>query len=391
FKDDQGSIRFANVNGSSAPMMQMFQSGTNNATRMLVAHSPSFSGWGIQYNDTSDTFTFIGDDIPVLSTQLSGAQRVGVGTPNPGAKLHVTSNSSLGVAQLKLTEDQFDYSRITMNNTLNTNFWDIAARTDADLANAQLNFYHSDVGDIVSVNARGRVGINDPSPAYTMEVNGNGSARIMNLYNTIPTTTATTYNYGVRSNLSQANNTGFPRLYNIYGISTDNDAYLTYGLYGYASGASNNNYGVYAYAPTASGYAGYFNGNVYTTGSYQPSDEKLKNNIQAFRGGLDKIMALSPISSEYDTQQYQALNLPEGEQYGFVAAQVKAVMPQLVRESFQPYEEAISDTEEGQGIAFEAVNYTGLIPVLVSAIQEQQEAIAALQAELAALRASSNN
>jgi hypothetical protein len=42
FKDDQGSLRFANSNGSNAPMIQMFSSGTNNSTRMLVAHSPAF-------------------------------------------------------------------------------------------------------------------------------------------------------------------------------------------------------------------------------------------------------------------------------------------------------------------------------------------------------------
>lgn len=186
--------------------------------------------------------------------------------------------------------------------------------------------------------------------------------------------------------LSQEPSTGFPRLYNVYAVSTDADAYLTYGLYGYASGAANNNYGVYGYAPTASGYAVYASGNVYTTGAYQPSDRKLKTNIRTDDTGLGKVMALRAVKSEYRTAEYLAMNLPEGEQHGFVADEVAAVMPELVKRSFQPYDEPLSNTPEGQGIEFDAVNYTGMIPVLVSAIQEQQQLIEDLRAEVEALK-----
>lgn len=386
-KDDQGSLRFANSNGSNAPMIQMFQSGTNNSTRMLVAHSPSFSTWGIQYNDTADAFTWIGDGIPVFYTQLSGSQRVGVGTDEPEAKFHVTTNSAVGSGQVKLTEEEFDYSRITLNNDIHPNFWEIAARTDTNLANSQMNLYHSDGGNVFSVNARGRIGINDASPSYAMEVNGNESTRIMNLYNTLPTTTSTTYNYGVRSNLKQAANTGFPRLYNFYGISTDSDAYLSYGLYGYASGASNNNYGVYAYAPTTSGYAGYFSGNVYSTGSYLPSDARLKSDVTPLQSGLATLLQLRPKQYEYDQEKFEFMNLPEGGQYGFLAQEVAQLLPDLTISTFQPYEEAISDTHEGQGFEFTAINYTGMIPIVVAGVQEQQVIIDSQQAEIERLEA----
>lgn len=183
FNDDQGSIRFANAGGANEPMIQMFSSGTNNTNRMFVAHSPAFPNWGIRYSDVADQFDFIGDNLPVLSVQLAGQQRVGVGTFSPSSKFHVESNSSTGSGQIKLTESQFDYSRITMNNNLHPNFWDIAARTDTNLANATLNFYHSDAGDIFSVNAQGRVGINDSSPNYAVDINGNGSTRALNIYN----------------------------------------------------------------------------------------------------------------------------------------------------------------------------------------------------------------
>ena len=390
FKDDQGSIRFANVQKPSAPMIQMFQSGTNNATRMLVAHSPSFPSWGIQYNDTTDAFTYIGDNIPALHVQLAGQQRVGVGTTSPEGKLHVQANSAVGLPHLKLTETSSDYSRITMNNDTESGFWDIAGNVGANEASSRINFYQSAKGNILTIRGDGRIGINATNPGYALEINGDGNSRGINLYNTIPTTTSTTYNYGLRSNLSQATNTGMPRLYNVYGISTDSDAYLTYGLYGYASGASNTNYGVYAYAPTSSGYAGYFNGNVYSTGAYQVSDEKFKTNIRDLDSGLDKVMSLRPTRSVYQTQLFGAMSLPEGEQFGFLASEVKAVMPELVKTTFQAYDEALSDTPEGQGIEFEAVNYTGMIPVLVSAIQEQQATIELLRAEIDALKAAAN-
>lgn len=375
FTDDQASIRFANASGANQPMMQMFSSGTSNSTRMVLAHSPSFSSWGIRYNDTSDAFTWIGDNLPVMHVQLAGAQRVGIGNEDPEAKLHVSNNSSTGFGQVKLTETQYGYSRVTMNNSLFDSFWDIAARTDTNLANAQYNVYHSEAGDIFSVNARGRVGINDPNPAYTVEIDGNQSTRIINMYNALPSTTSTTYNYGLRVSLSQTTNTGFPRLYNVYGISTDSDSYLSYGLYGYASGASNFNYGVYAYAPTTSGYAVYASGNVYSTGSYLPSDARLKTGIEPLPRGLNTILQLRPKQYHYDTREYEFMNLPHQLQYGFLAQEVEALLPELTQETFHAYDEALSDTEEGQGMYFTAINYTGLIPIMVAGMQEQQEII----------------
>ncbi len=386
FSDDQGSLRFANASGSSAPMIQMFQSGTNNATRMLLAHSPAFNNWGIRYNDTTDAFTWIGDNLPVLHVQLAGQQRVGVGTETPTAKFHVSTNSSTGFGHVKLTETQLDYSRITMNNNIHSNFWDIAAITDTNLSNAKFNIYHSDAGDIFTVNARKRVGINDASPAYPLEVNGNGETRTINLYNTAPTTTGSTFNYGVICNMAQASNTGFPRLFNIYGFSTDSDSYLSYGVYGFASNASNFNYGIYGVAGTTGGYAGYFSGNTYCSGSYVTSDETFKTDIKPLSSGLATIMALNPKTYSFDTETYDYMNLPEGIQFGFVAQDLEAVTPNLVARAFQAFEQPTSNTHEGQGIEFKAVNYDGLIPVLTSAIQEQQAIIENQQKQIDELK-----
>ncbi|MEL6252528.1 MAG: tail fiber domain-containing protein [Bacteroidota bacterium] len=381
-KDDQGSLRFANSNGSNSPMIHMFQSGTNNSTRMLVAHSPNFSSWGIQYNDTADAFNFIGDNQPIMQVQLSGQKRIGISTQAPSSKVHIVHESNLSDAHLKMTETQYDYSRIRMDNDIFSNFWDIAARTDTNLANAKLNFFHSNEGDLMTIRGDGRVGINDASPGYPLEINGDQRRRVINVYNTLPTTSTSTFNYGLRVSLSQSSNTGFPRLINVYGSSTDADSYISYGVYGAASNASLANYGVYGITSTSGGYAGYFSGNVFTTGSYLPSDERLKTQIAPLQSGLPTILQLKPKQYRYEHEKFDFMNLEEGDQFGFIAQEIESLLPNLVKDSFQPFDEVTTDSEDGQGYSFKAINYTGLIPIMVSAMQEQQEVIETQEARI---------
>ena len=91
FNDSQASITFTTVSGTSAPMINLFSSGTSNSDRMVIAHSPSYPTWGLQYQDAPDKFNFIGSGTTVLGVDL-GNQRVGVGTSSPSAKLDVIGN-----------------------------------------------------------------------------------------------------------------------------------------------------------------------------------------------------------------------------------------------------------------------------------------------------------
>ena len=67
-------------------------------------------------------------------------------------------------------------------------------------------------------------------------------------------------------------------------------------------------WGIFAYA-TSSGYAGYFSGSIYCTGSYLPSDERLKENIQPMQNALDKVMKLD-VKTYTFRQEYARMNLP---------------------------------------------------------------------------------
>ena len=164
-----------------------------------------------------------------------------------------------------------------------------------------------------------------------------------------------------------------------------------YGLY--ASGAGGNNaYGVYATALNATNnWAGYFSGSVYTTGNYQGSDRKLKNDIRPMQNALSLIGALKPSTYTYKTNEFNQMELPQGPQYGLIADEVKEVFPSMVKTAVQPAKYENDDRSKGKIVAeemtFEAVNYTALVPVLIAAVQEQQALIETLQQKIADLEA----
>jgi hypothetical protein len=69
--NDSQSIRFPATSGANSPMMEMFASGTGNADRMVIAHSPPFPNWGLQYQDNGDRFNFLEGGTTVMTVNLS--------------------------------------------------------------------------------------------------------------------------------------------------------------------------------------------------------------------------------------------------------------------------------------------------------------------------------
>jgi hypothetical protein len=159
--------------------------------------------------------------------------------------------------------------------------------------------------------------------------------------------------------------------YGLYASATGNDVTINYGVYGLASGASTN-------------WAGYFSGSTYSTGTYQGSDAKLKRNITDLEDARGLISKLRVRSYEYRTDEFPLMNLQEGTRFGFIAQELKEVLPQLVKSTSQPIEEPEDEhgnPREPRHIEFESVNYTEIIPILVKGIQEQQVQIDGLKPE----------
>lgn len=139
-------------------------------------------------------------------------------------------------------------------------------------------------------------------------------------------------------------------------------------VFGRTSGNANFSASIYGEAPITGGscYAGYFDGDVFTTGNYLPSDASIKNNITPEISALEKILMLSPMS--YSFNKVEGMNLPQSIQHGFISQEMAEVFPELTKDITKP----VID-ENGKitsTLSFKAINYIGLISVLTAAIQE---------------------
>lgn len=266
---------------------------------------------------------------------------VGIGTSAPDATLTVLSGSLVGIASTAPFQigQSNSYNLVCDNN-------EVQARNNGSGSSLYLQYWGGDISACASggtANFFGPVGVSS-----TLNVSG----RI-----------------GVKTNPS----------YDLHINSTDYSAEYVYGTYNggtvsniIAAGTTAGTWALYAYATTV-GYAGYFSGNVYCTGNYLPSDEKLKENIQPIENSLNKIMQLDVMTYNYKTSGFPEMNLPTDRQNGFTAQIVEKVFPELVK---------LNPAKKEQPVDFKAVNYTGLIPVLTAAIQEQQALIEKMQMKI---------
>ncbi len=118
----------------------------------------------------------------------------------------------------------------------------------------------------------------------------------------------------------------------------------------------------------------YVGGEAYSTGGWTPSDEVYKKNIQALDGNEVLAKLLKVDGKKYEYKRKQELgeilkndtlglvpNFSPGERYGFIAQELEKEFPELVRlDSFT---------------MTRAINYEGMIPILLEAIKAQQAQI----------------
>lgn len=165
-----------------------------------------------------------------------------------------------------------------------------------------------------------------------------------------------------------------------YGRAWNN--YTNRGVWGDARDGTVN-YGVYGSASSnacgsSTDYAGYFNGNVHATGTISwVSDKRFKASVKSLDTALDLILRLRPTTYEYISKKYEPLNLAKGKQYGFIAQELKRVLPALVQKNIHIYakDENASKPTVHQQLEYLGINYIALIPLLTKSIQEQQTLI----------------
>ena len=408
------TLQFANPTATSPGMMTMFASGTANAPRMVIAHSPAYPSWGLQYVDSVDKFDFLQGGSSVMAVNL------GVNTG---------LNLNLGNFTLANGYQTIQFATPTVGGApMMTMFPDGTANPTRMLfahsaAYPSWGLQYNDTLDQFDFVAYGVSGLNINPYSGNISVKNTVYAPYVAATATSTSSLITSYNYGAGNG--------------IYGYTaggTSSDPYGLSGVYGYNAGIG---YGVGGYGTTGSGtygyssnytgvwgstgnsgsYAGYFQGNVYTTGIYSSSDRKLKKNIEDMTGGMDIISKLKPRTYEFKQDgNYKLMNLPEGKQYGLVAQELEEVLPNLVKQSeFDPNmvknigkpapqptiptaggdkqtikQPTVNDAKQQtvakeEKIDFKAVNYTELIPIMIKGMQEQQAIINDQNARIAAL------
>jgi hypothetical protein len=287
-----------------------------------------------------DVFT-IEPNSAVNAIYINGEGKVGIGNATPDARLSVASTSLGGIATIGSFQigQSNTYNLVCDNN-------EVQARYNGTGSTLYLQYWG---GDISACASGGTAYFNGPVDLYSdLQISGK-----------IGIKTTPSYDLHISS-------TDYSAVY----ISDPYEGGTVCNII--AAGTAAGTWGLYSYATTA-GYAGYFSGHVYCTGSYLPSDEKLKENIQPLENAVDKLMKLD-IKTYYFKQDYTELNLPTTMQYGFTAQNLEGVFPELIK--INPVK------GEEQSIEFKAVNYMGMIPILTEAIQEQQKEIESKDAKI---------
>lgn len=171
-------------------------------------------------------------------------------------------------------------------------------------------------------------------------------------------------NYGLIGEAT-CSSLGNNRTYGVTGTATGGN--LTEGGHFEAIGSSNaQNIGVYAIASGASNvwynWAAVFDGKVdiigdlYHNSSFIFSDRRFKKDIKRLENTSEKISKLSGYTYSYKTDEFKEKRFNDRTQIGLIAQEIKEVFPEL-----------ISEDDKG----FYAVNYQGMIPVLLEAMKEQ--------------------
>jgi hypothetical protein len=205
----------------------------------------------------------------------------GIGTLNPDSPLQIFSNASSTFPQLKLTESVADDgARIIFDNSIETaNRWTLYGRADNTDANSTFNVFYNGIGNIITADGLGNVGIkgNPDADFHLYHGNSGGSGGLK---------------------LQNSTNDEFARLYVSSGDGNLRIYFDTTGL----KGTFNDVTGVYSTV----------------------SDRRLKDNFEDLAFDWNTFNQLAPLSYTYKHD-------PASRKYiGMIAQDVKEIYPEMI-------------------------------------------------------------
>lgn len=369
----------------------------------LFAFAPQYSqaqtigkpdGNTLNFFTTNSTGRLLGHrEAGSFGSFVSSAQWIGIGQPVtfPGSTTKVPAyglrsqwSGQTGIFSLKGSGSVKDLA-IEWGNNVNSK---LRFSFISDLNNP------SALTEVMTMTSSGRVGIGQPNPGATLDVNTdlNVAASTFGFRNALSGSTfGITGTYTVMTSIS-----GFGSAATVSSVEGSSD--IMYGGFFDVdnSSTSGTTYGVFARADGANApdtWAGYFEGDVFVSGSFtSASDRKFKEDINELprKEMISKIMKLQP--SSYYYKQDKQVKFGNGLQYGFVAQDVEKVFPDLVKNVKQPVlkkpgADGNSIFDDSELVEFKSVNYIGMIPILTKALQEHETEMDTYRAEIADLKA----
>ncbi|MCO6360500.1 tail fiber domain-containing protein [Roseivirga pacifica] len=102
------------------------------------------------------------------------------------------------------------------------------------------------------------------------------------------------------------------------------------------------------------------NGHATVISLTETSDKRFKQNIEVITNPIDAIKLINGVRYDWRIDEFPNRRFKTGKNIGFIAQEVQAVFPELVSESSDGYL---------------SVSYSGMTPILVEAVKDQQETI----------------
>lgn len=362
-------------NGTNVGINSQAENGNDNVSGLFYAWDGSNSNIGTDAwaRGLGAGAATGGKFLAQLASTVTGTDVTAQGSGNPGSQAFggkFNASNAVGVTGVDVTATGGNTQTVGGRFLAQTSPWVIGAEASAT-GNGQRSSTAVG-GSFFSTSAESNTGVS---------VRATGTDQTISNYgvDVVAGASSGTVNYGVSS---FANTTGnVLRNYGVYANAnntTPGSATVNYGIYAtYFGGAASG-------GPSGAGsYAGYFAGNVFSTGSFFPSDACLKTDVNDFTDALDKISRLQPKTYRYKTEEYKHMNLREGENIGFLAQELEQVFPNMVRNTIQPAARNSNGETTGEEVSFKAIDYVSLIPVLTAGIQELQKRSDAQQALIA--------
>ncbi len=262
------------------------------------------------------------NDFIEINGDLEVADNLGVGVPNPAAKVHINAAAS----QIPLRAELAGQLKFHVSTN----------------GGASIGTPSAPPGNGLAVS--GNTGIGTTSPGQKLEVVG--AIKIG--------TTSTNSNGSIRYNGND-----FQGYTNGSWVNLNNNASSVWGTSGSNAFYNNGNVGIGTSNPTSKLHV---TGDVAVSGSIiAPSDMRLKENIQHLENATHIVKQLQVYSYKYDKAISKELGLSTDKQYGLMAQEVKSLLPEIIKEDI---------LEDKNGESYMGIEYTQLLPIVIQSLKE---------------------